>query len=66
MSSRLILWPVVMACVGFFILGKGSYEPLGMSISGALLGAVLGLLLASMFARRAKRKHEPRSNFVRR
>ena len=66
MNSRLIIWPVVMACVGFLILGRGSYEPLGVAISGALMGAILGLLLAAMFAGRAKRKHGPKSDLIRR
>jgi hypothetical protein len=59
MSLRLILWTVVMAYVGFLIVGKGSNPPMGVTITGLLLGGGMGLVLAAMFSRRAKRKREP-------
>jgi membrane associated rhomboid family serine protease len=61
MNMRLILWMVVMACVGFLIAGKGSYLPLGVTLSGAVLGAGFGLLLALTFSRRAQRKSQPKN-----
>jgi hypothetical protein len=45
-----------MAYVGFLLIGKGSYQPLGMTTSGGLLGAGFGFVLASTFAGRAQRK----------
>lgn len=40
MSARLLLWMLIMAWVGFFIVGKGS---LGVTVSGGVLGAGMGL-----------------------
>ncbi|MBV8892802.1 MAG: hypothetical protein JO266_12685 [Acidobacteria bacterium] len=62
MTTRLILWMVVMAGVGFLIAGKGSYLPWGVTISGAVLGAGFGLLLALTFSRRAHRKREAKGD----
>ena len=62
MTLRLITWMVVMAWVGFFIAGRGSYMPLGLTITGALLGAGAGVLLAAVFSRREKRKHESKGS----
>jgi hypothetical protein len=38
MNVRLILWIPVMAWVDFFIAGKGSYLPLGVTVFGAVSG----------------------------
>jgi membrane associated rhomboid family serine protease len=54
-----------MAWVGFFIAGKGSYLPLGVTISGAVMGAGAGLMLGFMFSRREKRRHMPKSTLTR-
>jgi len=61
MSVRLILWMLVMAWAGFSIAGKGSYLPLGVTVSGAIIGAGIGLLIGVMFSRRKKRRHEPKA-----
>jgi len=47
-----------MAYAGFLIVGKGAMAPLSVTASGALLGAGVGLILALMFSRRSKRKHQ--------
>lgn len=65
MNIRLIVWMLIMAWVGFFIAGKGSYLPLGVTISGAVMGAGLGLILGFIFSRREKRRHVPRSTLTR-
>jgi len=66
MSLRLILWTIAMAYVGFLIVGRGSVSSLGVTTSGALMGAGVGLILALMFSRREKRKHQPSLNTLRR
>ena len=58
MSIRLICWTIAMAYVGFLIVGRGSASALSVSASGALLGAGIGLILALMFSRRERRKHQ--------
>jgi multisubunit Na+/H+ antiporter MnhB subunit len=58
MTLRLIIWAVVMACVGFYIAGRGSYMPLDVTITGLALGAGAGVLFASVFSRREKRKRD--------
>jgi membrane associated rhomboid family serine protease len=55
--TRLILWTIAMAYVGFLLVGRGSYLPLGVTISGALIGAGSGSILAAMFSSRVRRKH---------
>ncbi len=65
MSIRLIVWTVVMACIGFLVAGRGSYLPLNVTLSGALMGAAFGFILGVMFFRRAKRKREPKSSLRR-
>lgn len=65
MNIRLIVWMLIMAWVGFFIAGKGSYLPLGVTISGAVMGAGLGLILGFIFSRREKRRHVPKSTLTR-
>ena len=45
MTIRLLLWRILMAWVGFFIAGNASYLPVG--ITGAILGAGVGLLAAT-------------------
>jgi membrane associated rhomboid family serine protease len=62
MSIRLIAWTIAMACVGFLLVGRGSVEPLSVTSSGAIMGAGIGLLLALMFSRREKRKHQTSLN----
>lgn len=49
-----------MAYVGFLVTGNGSYQPLGVTTSGGLLGAGFGLVLAPTFAGRAQRKEKMR------
>jgi membrane associated rhomboid family serine protease len=66
MSIRLILWTIAMAYVGFLIVGRGSVSPLGVTTSGALMGAGVGLILALMFSSREKRKHQLSLNTLRR
>jgi membrane associated rhomboid family serine protease len=56
MNLRVILWTVAMAYGGFLWAGKGVQSFNSISMSGALIGAVLGFLIAIMFTRRAKRK----------
>jgi membrane associated rhomboid family serine protease len=56
MSLRVILWTVAMAFGGFLWAGRGIQSFNRISISGALIGAVMGFLLAIMFTRRARRK----------
>ena len=54
---RVILWTVAMAYCAFLITGGAVQSFNSTSISGALMGAVLGFLLAVMFTLRARRKH---------
>jgi membrane associated rhomboid family serine protease len=56
MHLRIILWTVAMAYGGFLWAGRGSQSFNSVSVSGALVGAAMGFLLAIMFSRRAKRK----------
>jgi membrane associated rhomboid family serine protease len=65
MTDRILLWTSTMALVGFFIAGKGSYLPLGLTVSGAVMGAGIGLLLAITFSNREKRKREPKDSMTR-
>jgi hypothetical protein len=53
---RLIVWTVAMAYVGFLLGGKGSLLPISITLSGALMGAGSGSILACMFSSRAIRK----------
>jgi membrane associated rhomboid family serine protease len=57
MKVRLVFWTAAMAYAGFLWAGRGVHELNSVSISGAIIGAVMGFLLAVMFARRMKRKH---------
>jgi membrane associated rhomboid family serine protease len=65
MRNRILLWTFVMGCLGFFVAGRGSYLPLSLTISGAVLGAGVGLLLAIVFSNRKKRKRGPKSTLTR-
>jgi hypothetical protein len=56
-SRRMILWTVAMAYCGFLIASRGTRLFDSNTMSEALIGAVLGLLLAILFTRRARRKH---------
>jgi membrane associated rhomboid family serine protease len=56
MKLRLVLWTVAMAYAGFLWAGKGVHELNSVSISGAIIGAATGFLLALIFARRIRRK----------
>ncbi len=65
MTIRLILWIVVIACIGFLLVDRNLDAPLGVTISGTVLGAGLGLILAIIFSRRTRRKREPKSDLRR-
>lgn len=65
MRDRIVLWTFVMACVGFLVAGRGSYLPLGLTISGAVMGAGMGLLLAIVFSNREKGRRGPKSTLMR-
>ena len=55
---RMIIWTIALAyCGSFLFAGRGVRSLHNVSISGAFIGAVLGLLIAIMFIRRARRKH---------
>jgi hypothetical protein len=55
---RMIVWTIALAYSGSFLFAGRSVQSLhDTSVSGALIGAVLGSLLAIMFIRRARRKH---------
>ena len=57
-SLRIILWTLALAYGGSFVFaGRRVQSFQNISISGALIGAVLGFLIAIMFIRRAHRKH---------
>jgi hypothetical protein len=55
-SLRLILWTISMAYSGFLIAGRGSRSFDKSTISEAVIGAVLGFLLAFLFKLRARRR----------
>jgi len=55
-SRRMIPWTLAMAYCGFLIAGRGSRSFDNNTISEAIIGAVLGFLLAFLFTLRAKRK----------
>ena len=57
MNLRLILWTLAMAYGGFLWAGRGAQALNGITITGALIGALTGVLLAVIFNRRARRKH---------
>jgi membrane associated rhomboid family serine protease len=65
MRDRILLWAFVMAGVGFVVAGRGSYLPLGVTVSGAIMGAGIGVLLAIMFSHRETRRREPKSTLRR-
>jgi hypothetical protein len=55
--ARMIVWTLAMAYGGSFLFAGRSVRSLhDASISGALIGAVLGFFIALMLARRARRK----------
>ena len=54
---RMILWTLAMAYCGSLIAGRGSRSFDTNTIWEAIIGAILGFLLASFFTLRAKRKH---------
>jgi len=55
-NLRAILWIATIAYFGFLFAGRGVPSFNAVTISGGVIGAVVGFLLAIMFARRAKRK----------
>ena len=55
-SRRVILLTLGMGYFGFLCAGLGSLALMPLTVSGALLGAVGGVLLAVMFEPRAKRR----------
>lgn len=54
---RMIPWTLAMAYCGFLIAGRGSRAFDNITISKTIIGAILGLLLGSLFTLRARRKH---------
>ena len=54
---RLILWTFAMAYGGFLLAGRGARTLDRNTISEALIGAVLGCLIAVMLTLRARRRH---------
>jgi hypothetical protein len=55
---RIVFWTVGLAYGGSFLFAGRSVQSLrNSSISGALIGGLLGLFIAMMLTRRAKRKH---------
>ena len=57
MSSRRMIWTIALAYCGFLIAGRGSRSFDNNTITEAIIGAVLGLLLAFLFTLRARRRH---------
>jgi membrane associated rhomboid family serine protease len=57
MSLRLILWTLFLGYVGFLLASTKNASSLSIDIVGAFLGAVIGLALGAMFAKRARRRH---------
>jgi hypothetical protein len=53
---RMIPWTLAMAYCGFLIAGRGSRSFDNNTIWEAVIGAILGLLLAFLFTLRARRK----------
>jgi hypothetical protein len=54
----MIFWTIALAYSGSFLFaGSGVRSLHDASVSGTLIGAVLGSLLAIMFILRARRKH---------
>ena len=58
-SRRMIPWILAMAYCGFLIAGRGSRSLDNNTILEAVVGAVLGFLLALLFTLRAKRIRHP-------
>lgn len=56
MPIRASVWTLMMAIVGFLFASRGLHVVNSVTIGGVFLGAFVGLLLAVMFERRAKRK----------
>jgi Na+/glutamate symporter len=57
MNLRLTLWTVGMAYLAFLFAHSQAGSSLSVMLAAAILGAVVGVSLGSMFANRAKRKH---------
>jgi membrane associated rhomboid family serine protease len=55
MKLRLVFWTVAMAYAGFLWAGRGVHELNSVSISGAIIGAATGFLLAVIFAQDKKK-----------
>ena len=56
--ARMIVWTIALAyCGSFLFAGRGVRSLHDASVSGAVIGAVLGLLIAFMLIRRARRRH---------
>jgi len=56
-SLRVVVWTLALAYAGFLFASRGTRTFDGITITEALIGAILGCLLAIMFTRRARRKH---------
>ena len=56
MPVRALLWTLLVGFFGFLFVGRGLPVLSSATIGGAFVEAFLGLFLAIMFERRAKRK----------
>jgi hypothetical protein len=56
-SRRMILWTIALAYCGFLIAGRGGRSFDNNTMWEALIGALLGLLLAVLSPCRARRRH---------
>jgi hypothetical protein len=59
MNLRLILWTVGMAYATFLLARGNGASSFGAVFTAPFLGAAIGVALASLFAKRAKRKQMP-------
>jgi hypothetical protein len=55
---RVILWTLALAYGGFLFAGQGAQSFNGTTAFGAVVGALIGFLLALMFASRAARRKQ--------
>ena len=57
MNVRILLWIIGLAYAGFLLAGGRNAPSQVVAISATVVGAMVGLGLGMMFARRARRKH---------